>query len=195
MLTRVRFATTLALFSIATVNATLAIAENKPAAGDRTVAVAEGKLTFTTPEGWEKKEPKIRIIEAELHAPAAKGDEAPGRLTVMGAGGAIEANIDRWVGQFEQPDGSDTKKQAKTEKLKVNGNTVHYVDIAGTYRDMVGGPFAGGKTVLREDYRMLAAIVETDKAGNYFFKFYGPKATVAENEKAFRGLVDSLKAK
>lgn len=186
MLTRITFACLLALGMVAFVPVDARSAE---------VEVAEGKLTFTAPEGWEKKDPRIRIIEAEFSIPAAKGDEQPGRMTVMGAGGSVEANIDRWLGQFEQPGGKDSKDVAKIEKLKVNGQNVHYVDISGTYRDMPGGPFAGGKAVLREDYRMLAAIVETDKAGNYFFKFYGPQATVAANEKAFRSLVDSLKVK
>jgi len=179
-----------ALFSLSAVG--LIAAQDKPA-GDATVTVGEGKVAFKAPAGWEKKVPQIRIVEAEFAIPPAKGDEQPGRMTVMGAGGQIEANIDRWIGQFDQPDGSDTKKATKVEKLKVNGQNVHYVDISGTYRDMPGGPFAGGKTILRKDYRMLAAIVETEKAGNYFFKFYGPKATVAENEKAFRELIDSVK--
>ena len=182
MLARIVFAALVSLLSL-----NFAVAED--------VTVGEGKVTFKSPEGWEKKEPRIRIVEAEFAIPAAKGDEQPGRMTVMGAGGSVEANIDRWIGQFEQADGGDTKKAAKIEKLKVNGQNVHYVDVSGTYRDMPGGPFAGGKAVLREDYRMLAAIIETEKAGNYFFKFYGPKATVAENEKAFRELVDSLKVK
>jgi len=186
MLVRITLA---ALFLLSAVG--LADAQDKPA-GDSIVTVGEGKVSFKSPEGWEKKQPRIRIVEAEFAIPPAKGDEQPGRMTVMGAGGSVEANIDRWVGQFDQPDGSDTKKASKIEKLKVNGQNVHYVDVSGTYRDMPGGPFAGGKPVLREDYRMLAAIIETEKAGNYFFKFYGPKATVAENEKAFRELVVSL---
>lgn len=158
-----------------------------------TFSVAEGKLTFAAPEGWVKKEPRSRIIEVEYEVPAVKGDEAPGRLTVMGAGGAIDANIERWVGQFEQPGGEATK--AKTEKLKVGDAEVHLVDLSGTYKDAPAGPFAGGKTVLRENYRMLGAIVATKDAGNYFLKLYGPKATITQNEKAFRSLVEGMKKK
>jgi hypothetical protein len=156
--------------------------------------VAEGKLEFKAPAAWTKKTPKVRIIEVEYEAPAAKGDELPGRFTVMGAGGTVEANVDRWIGQFDQPDGGDTKNKAKIEKLKVSGQDVHWVDLSGTYKDSPG-PFAGGKPVLRENYRMLAAIVQTKKDGNYFLKLYGPKATIAENEKAFRELVDSMQVK
>ena len=154
--------------------------------------VADGKLAFKAPGEWTKKKPKSNIIEVEFEAPAAKGDEIAGRLTIMGAGGDVKQNIDRWYGQFLQPDGSDTKDKAKLEKKTIGGNPVHVVDISGTYKDTPGGPFAGGKTVNRENYRMLAAIIETKAAGNYFVKFYGPKGTIAENEKAFQELLQSL---
>jgi hypothetical protein len=157
--------------------------------------VAQGKLALKAPGTWTKKTPKINFIEAEFEAPAAKGDENGGRVTIMGAGGDIKTNIERWYGQFLQPDGSDTKDKAKLEKKTIGGNPVHVVDISGTYKDTPGGPFAGGKTVNRENYRMLAAIIETKAAGNYFVKFYGPKATIAENEKAFGELLQSLTVK
>jgi hypothetical protein len=108
----------------------------------------------------------------------------------MGAGGTVEANIERWAAQFT---GEGVKP--KVEKKTVGGSEVHVVDLTGTYKDTPGGPFAGGKTVLREDYRMLGAIIVTKDAGNYFLKLYGPKATVGENEKAFTSLVESLKVK
>jgi len=157
--------------------------------------VAEGKLAFKASGIWTKKKPKNNIIEVEFEAPAAKGDEIAGRLTIMGAGGEVKQNLDRWYGQFIQPDGSDTKEKAKVEKKTIAGTTVHMVDVAGTYKDAPAGPFAGGKTVNRENFRMLAAIIETKAAGNYFIKFYGPKATITENEKAFQEMLESMTAK
>jgi hypothetical protein len=166
----------------------LAIAEDKPAVTQ--FAIGEGKLALTAPAGWKKVQPKSRIIEAEFEIPPAKGDEIAGRLTAMGAGGTVEANIDRWTAQFT---GEGVKP--KVEKKTVGGSEVHVVDLAGTYKDTPGGPFAGGKTTLREDWRMLGAIIETKDAGNYFLKLYGPKATIAENEKGFAALIESLTVK
>jgi gluconolactonase len=163
-------------------------AEEKPA--ERTFAIGEGKVSFTAAEGWKKVQPKSRIVEAEFEVPAAKGDETPGRLTAMGAGGDVEANIARWAGQFVAPAGAEVKPQI--DKLTVDGSEVHVVSLTGTYKDSPAGPFAGGKTVMRENYQMLGAICVT-KAGNYFLKLYGPKATIAENEKGFRAMVESLK--
>lgn len=181
---------TLATAAMLAISPALATAEEKPA--DNTFTIGEGKLTFVAPEGWTKKQPKSRIIEAELEVPAAEGDETPGRLTAMGAGGSVEANIERWVGQFVD-EGNDAKP--KVAKKTVAGNEVHIVDLSGTYKDSPAGPFAGGKTTLRKDYRMLGAIIVTKDSGNYFLKLYGPKATIGEAEKGFDELVSSLKVK
>jgi hypothetical protein len=153
--------------------------------------LAEGKLVVTTPEAWKKKMPRSRIVEHEYEIPPVEGDEQAGRMTVMGAGGTIEENINRWVGQFDVK--KDTKP--KKEEAKIAGQKVYLVDISGTYKDMPGGPFAGAKPVLRENYRMLAAIIASEENGRYFIKFYGPEATVAKNEDAFKKMIDSLKVK
>ena len=154
--------------------------------------LADGKLVVTTPESWKKKMPRSRIIEHEYEVPAVEGDEQAGRMTVMGAGGSIEDNIGRWVGQFDLKGG-----KPKKEETKVAGQKVYLVDISGTYKDTPpgAGPFSGAKPILRENYRMLAAIIATEKDGQHFIKFYGPKATVAKNEEAFKKMIDSLKVK
>jgi hypothetical protein len=116
------------------------------------------------------------------------------RPGTLGAGGSVEANIERWYGQFAQPDGGSTKDKASTKKLNVSGSAVTLVDVSGTYKDMPGGPFAGGQAVDRPDYRMLAAIVETPEKGSYFLKFYGPGPTVAKHADGFRQMVEGLVA-
>jgi len=155
--------------------------------------IGQNKLAFAAPEGWTKTKPANNIVEVEFSVPPAKGDDAAGRLTAMGAGGDLEANINRWVSQFAA-EGGDAPKP-KLDKLSVNSCEVQLVDLSGTYKDTAGGPFGGGKTTLRENYRMLGAIIQTKDAGNYFLKLYGPKATVAANEAKFMELVKSLKVK
>lgn len=155
--------------------------------------IAGGGFSLAAPEGWKRVEPKSGIVETEFEIPS-EGELAAGRMTVMGAGGTVQANVDRWIGQFAQPDGSATKDKTSTKELKLAGCTVTVVDIPGTYKDMPGGPFAGGKTVERPDYRMLAAIVQTPEGGNYFLKFYGPAATVAKHADGFRTMIEGLVA-
>jgi hypothetical protein len=117
----------------------------------------------------------------------------------MGAGGTVEDNLNRWYGQFRQPDDSANSKAAKVEHKEIADQKVTVVDLAGTYLDKPGGPFAGGQTIERADYRMLAAIVETTKkgkkTGNYFIKLIGPRQTIADNQVAFTKMIESLKEK
>lgn len=163
-------------------------------ADDAKFSIADGKLTLTAPEGWKKIQPRVRIIEHEYQIDPVEGDKEKGRMTVMGAGGSIQDNLDRWIGQFSQPDGSESKDKAKTEKKTVAGQEVHILDIQGTYKDSPG-PFAGGAVTNRPNYRMLAAIIVTPDSGNYFVKFYGPEKTVSENKEKFEKMIESLETK
>jgi hypothetical protein len=165
------------------------------AAEDRSVPLADGKLQLTAPETWQRKKPQNNVIQFEFAVDPVGDDEKPGRVTISGAGGSVDANIDRWLGQFIQPDGSESKKAAKIEEKKVAGQAVHLVDISGTYKDQPGGPFSGGPIVERKGYRMFAAIIVTKDLGNYFLKFYGPERTVADNRVAFDKMVESLEVK
>jgi len=168
----------------------------QPAATEGTTAftVAGGALSLEVPSGWKRVQPKSGMVETEFAIPGANEGEQPGRMTVMGAGGSVQANLDRWYGQFTQPDGSATKDKAATKKLELAGCTVTLVDVAGTYLDKPMGPFAGGKGVDRPNYRMLAAIVEAPGRGSHFLKFYGPAATVAAHADGFRTMVEGLVA-
>lgn len=148
------------------------------------------KYSLTTPADWVKKEPRSRIVEYEFEIPKAEGDEFPGRVTVMGAGGGIEANVDRWKGQFKSA-GDEVK--ADITKSKVAEQDVYMVDIKGTYVDKPG-PFAPGPGIDRANYRMIGAIIATD-GGHYFVKAYGPEKTMEKAQPAFKKMVDGLKAK
>jgi len=161
-------------------------------APERTISLAEGRYTLTAPEEWKREEPRSRIIEHEFSVPAAEGDEQPGRMTIMAAGGSIDANIERWYAQFKQPGGGATADVAKKEQKEIGDVTVHLVDISGTFIDRPN-PMAAG--VDREGYRMLAAILAGDKIGQYFVKFYGPAKTVEEQQQAFAEMIEGLQAK
>lgn len=153
----------------------------KLAVPEPSVKVAEDKISFDYSSNWEKVKPANRIVEAELKIPRVGEDEQDGRLTIMGAGGSIEANIQRWQGQF-------SGAEAKSHKLFENTTLV---DIEGTYMDAPGGPFSGKPKIERKNYRMLAAIIQT-KNGNYFVKLYGPKATISKNESLFHEMIESV---
>lgn len=98
-----------------------------------------------------------------------------------GQGGSVEANIDRWKGQFKPSDG-------KVTKLSVHGLPVTKIDISGEYSGM-GGPMAQAPS--KSGYRLLGAIVE-GAGGNLFIKFTGPLKTVAANQQRFDAFLASF---
>jgi hypothetical protein len=182
--------------SMFALSAVLVIAFAPPAragepAKSKSIAIAGDAFKLSVPASWVTKKPRTMIVEHEFAVPAAKGDELDGRVTMMSAGGGVEANVARWYDQFKQPDGGSTKERAKVKKLDIAGQKVTLVDISGTYNDRPA-PMAPG--VERANYRMLGAIVVTKKSGNYFIKFYGPQKTVTDHEEGFVKMLDSLQA-
>ena len=159
-------------------------------------ATAQGELRYTAPEGWVKEQPTSAMRVAQYKLPKAEGDPEDAALVVyfFGAtqGGAVQANIDRWISQIQQPDGSSSKDKAKTETSTVNGLKVTSVDVAGTYT----AEMAPGTPGQRNDanYRMRAAVIETPK-GNYFLKLVGPAKTLARWEQSVTDFVKSFEFK
>jgi hypothetical protein len=155
-----------------------------------------GELRFKAPEGWvvEKSSSAMRVAQYKL--PKAEGDKEDGSLVLyyFGAsqGGSAQANIDRWIGQMQQPDGSSSKDKAKSETMTVNGLKVTTVDVTGTYTaEMAPG---SGTFHNDENYRLRAAVVETPK-GNYFVKLAGPAKTIAKWDQSYTDYLKSFEFK
>ena len=163
------------------------------------VELANGQITLLAPEAWVKVQPKSNIVQYEFSAPKLdeKDKAKAARITFTASGGTIDANISRWFDQFEQPDKSATKDKAKIEKFDADGQTIHWVDIPGTFKDTMGaGPFAPSKApTMRENYRMLGAIIETKKMGNHYVKITGPTETVEKLAEGFKKMLKELKVK
>ncbi len=167
------------------------------------LTVNDKLLNLAVPVAWQMVEPRNRLIEVELAILPSKDGEQPtpgdqsseeaaprGRLTMMAAGGDVDSNIRRWIGQFRLGRDADGKDAMRRDELKLRGAVAHVLDIAGTYFDSPRGPF--GPKVERADYRMLGAIIEIEGAGKYFVKFYGPADLVEENREAFEEMLSSL---
>jgi hypothetical protein len=154
-------------------------------------------LMLYTPKTWKKGQPGNTLRLAEFSIPPAEGDKEPVELTIFsfgsGGGGGIQANVDRWINQFQ----SDGRK-VKITKAEGHQGLYVYVDLQGTY-NMPDGPPILQKTKPLPNARMLGVIIgirweEAGEAGDvpekkssvYFLKLAGPEKTVTANEKAFR---------
>jgi hypothetical protein len=157
---------------------------------------AAGELRYKAPDGWVKEQTTSTMRVAQYKLPKTEGDAEDALLVVyyFGAsqGGAVQANIDRWISQMQEPDGSATKDKAKTETGTVNGLKVTSVDVSGTYT----AEMAPGTPGQRNDanYRMLAAVIETPK-GNYFLKLVGPAKTMGHWEQSVTDFTKSFEFK
>ena len=157
---------------------------------------ASGDLHFKAPDGWttEKTSSSMRVAQYKL--PKVEGDKEDASLVLyyFGAtqGGTSQANIDRWISQMQQPDGSSSKDKAKTDTMTVNGLKVATVDVTGTYT----AEMAPGSKTFHDDenYRLRAAVVETPK-GNYFVKLAGPAKTIARWDQSYTDYLKSFEFK
>ncbi|MEM1303287.1 MAG: hypothetical protein AAGG46_00235 [Planctomycetota bacterium] len=161
--------------------------------------LAGGALSFEAPAAWKRVMARNRLIELELAVPGKpaadtpSGDAPTARLTIMAAGGSVDQNLARWIGQFQGTAAGAAREKADIDHREVAGMPLHTLDIAGTYMDAPRGPF--GPKEARPDYRMAAAILETKGQGTYFFKLVGPGAVVEQNAKEFAAMLDSVEAK
>jgi len=153
--------------------------------------LALGPFSVIPPSDWAAKPVTSRMRVADFLM-SGKAGEAELIVFNFGSGGAggIEENVNRWLDQFQQPDGKSSRDVAKIEKTKFGGQDATYVSVAGRY--VTQGMPGGGGPVDKPDQALLAAIVGSP-SGPYYFKLVGPKETVDTNAKAFRAMLDSLK--
>ena len=157
---------------------------------------AAGELRFSAPNAWTVEKPSSSMRVAQYKLPKTDGDKDDASLVLYyfgsNQGGTAQANIDRWISQMKQADGSSSKDKAKTETLTINGLKVTTVDVAGTYTaEMAPG---SGSFHDDADYRLRAAVIETPK-GNYFVKLAGPAKTVAHWEQSYTDYLKSFEFK
>lgn len=148
-----------------------------------------GGISVVMPSGWEQMSPANQMRLAEYRLPGGLVKAADAVLTVFhfgrGQGGAVDANIERWYGQFTQVDGTDTRSKARRWQKVIQGIEVHWVDISGEFSGGMGSePIANA--------RMLGVIAEAS-AGAFFFKVVGPIQTINHWEASFEQYVASFR--
>jgi hypothetical protein len=150
-----------------------------------------GGLTWTAPPEW-KAQAERPMRAATYSIPAAKGDSEPAELAVFyfgqSSGGGVDANVKRWIDQFQKADGTSAAKEAKVKKETISGLPATAVDVKGTY---AGGSMMG-PSAPKPGYRLIGAIVE-GPGGNVFFKLTGPEKAIAEIKPDFDYLIANLR--
>ena len=152
-------------------------------------AAAQPALRYDPPAEWIEEAAASPMRVAQFRLPRVPGDPEDGELVVFyfgGSGGTVEANLQRWIGQMEQPDGRSSFEVASTTAFEANGLDVTLLDVPGTYVAAVRPGAA--ERFEKPDFRLLAAVVATP-AGPWFFKLTGPTRTIGRWDAAFEAFL------
>lgn len=165
----------------------------KPAPAARPTGGAE--LKFEAPSEWKPVPPRSSMRKAQYAIPKAEGDGEDAEVVIFyfgpGEGGKTADNLARWRGQFTAADGKPLPDDAgKEEKLEAGGLKIVILDVSGRFAPgaMPGMADPGP----RDNYRMIAAVIETAN-GPWFVKVTGPAKTIEAHSDAIRKFVTTAK--
>lgn len=138
---------------------------------------------FKLPEGWKQAPPSNTMRLAEAVVPDASGDPTKAcTVTFSTAGGDMQMNIDRWVGQVTDATGQPAK--ADIQKRVVAGLPLTVAEMTGVYSGM-------GDQQPRANWTMRGAIYETPQ-GLLFVKMFGPADAMKATSPAFNAMLDAM---
>ena len=143
---------------------------------------AQSSLQWKAPARWKLVPNASTMRLATYTVPRAPGDPADAELSITRAGGSVDANADRWIGQFDAAGQQGAKKTTR----KVGTLDVLVVEVQGTY---AGG--MGRDSSPQSGWALVGAIVSTPDMP-HFFKLTGPAKSVAVARKEFDALIGSL---
>jgi hypothetical protein len=153
---------------------------------------ALGPFSIAVPAGWTEKPITSSMRAAQFSLSSDPGAEA--ELIVYyfdeAGAGSVQDNLDRWLGQFQQPSGKPTKDVAKIEQATFAGQAATLVSVSGRY--VTTAMPGGGDLIDKPDQALLGAIIASPK-GPYYFKLVGAKKTVDAQAPKVRAMLASLK--
>lgn len=159
-----------------------------PPGGD---AISLAGVTFTIPEGWVQETPDSTMRLAQYRLP---GEAGPAELTVFhfgpGQGGSTQANIDRWVGQFQSPETPNNPPESDVSAVDHGPLKLSIVKASGTYTPTPMGPMAPRESP-KTDFALYGLIVEGGPRGTLFIKATGPQSTIQAQEQALESFARS----
>jgi len=163
-----------------------------PEPAPQPAAATKPALVLTPQKGWIVEKPANAMRKAQYTLPRADGDGEDATLIVHyfgGQGGSREVNLERWAGQFEQPDGSKSADKIHSSTRTIAGLEVFEADLSGTY--VAETAPGSGVHLNKPGWRMLAAIVGT-KEGPWYVKLVGPAATIAKWEASYQAFLTAV---
>jgi hypothetical protein len=144
----------------------------------------------SVPAGWTTVKPSSSSRLAQFivdTSDSANRTEVVVFFFGQAQGGNVQANLERWRGQFSNPDGAPVSENVTRDSSGVFPITI--AEYHGTYRRGIG---AGSADSARTGQALVAAIVETPR-GALFVQLFGPAARVASARQGFVQFVKGIK--
>jgi hypothetical protein len=124
-------------------------------------------------------------------------DDAEAGVWFLGTGarGDPAAAFKDWFSKFD----GDVGAAAVRDHFQAHGMDVDTVEVTGTYQIALTPPKRGAKTkqspvqMVKNNWRLLGAVVKTKDRGNWFFRIVGPDETVQAARSAFRAMLESAR--
>lgn len=139
-------------------------------------------ITFTAPAGWQDVGAS-GMRQAQFRLPPVQGEPEAAEVNVFyfgpTSGGGVQANLDRWIGQMELPEGADPAIAIERGTFTADGMNGHVVSLDGTY--MKSARPMGGEKTPHPGYRLVGVVLEGPQ-GSLFFKLTGPEQTARAME-------------
>jgi gluconolactonase len=133
-------------------------------------------IQLEVPVSWKQQQPTSRLRAGQFQLPAVAGDKDAAELVVYffgGAGGGVDANLKRWIGQFAAQGRKVTMSSGKSAQ-----GPYYLAEVTGTYNKPIGPPIRQ-QTKATPGSKMVAVILLVKEKGNYFLKLTGPDKTVS----------------
>lgn len=154
-------------------------------------AVSLAGIVFAPPADWTDAGPS-GMRKASYYMAPVEGETDSAEVTVFyfgpSGGGAVQANLDRWVSQMVQPEGTDPGEAAEQYLMEIEGMPVHIVTATGAYTGSMGASMSSGT---KDNYLMVGVVVEAPE-GNVFFKLTGPEATAEQMTLPFMAMIKNI---
>lgn len=143
------------------------------------------ELSWDPPASWTRVENASPMRKATYRIPKQEKDAEAPELAVTVAGGSVDANVDRWIGQFDEA----AKKTLVRTTKKLGPYEATIVELRGTFS---GGGMPGAPSSPKSGWALLAAVVPVGHA-SWFFKMTGPEASVLAARKDFDALLATVR--
>ena len=148
--------------------------------------LATGILNYRVPNSWQRVQPSSAMrVDELLIDPISQTKLAI--FIFPKIPGIIEANLQRWKGQFKEGTVTDSKEQFNQADLPI---TIYQAE--GSYLETTQPMNPRAAKEERADYEMLTAIVELND-GAWFFKTVGPKQVIDSQRVNFNQLIKSTR--